>query len=211
LPTPNEILSGLGDIANNWRGLAIFWYVYAVAVLALILTRCVSTRVIAVALVTPLLSVSVLAGLTGNGFNSAISAVLAGYLAIVALGSPPPATQRMSVRKIVTAAALFVFGLIYPHFVQTPSFLTYIYEAPTGLIPCPTLSILVGLTIASGCVAWRAWTWGVGGIAGFYGIFGTIVLGVRIDALLTAGAILLLVIAHQTHSSARNSKSFLQL
>lgn len=59
----------------------------------------------------------------------------------------PAAAQIESLRRALPSAALVVFGWTYPHFVSTHSWIEYAYAAPLGLIPCPTLSVVIGFTL----------------------------------------------------------------
>jgi CHASE2 domain-containing sensor protein len=68
--TPEQILAGLRDIANNWRGLAVIWHAYfAVLACGLLVGARPSRRVVGILLTVPLLSVSALAWLSGNPVN----------------------------------------------------------------------------------------------------------------------------------------------
>jgi hypothetical protein len=84
---------------------------------------------------------------------------------------------------------MVVFGLISSHFVRTGSPVSQFIGAPVGLIPCPSLSLVIG------GLSSRGWSL-VLAVAGlFYGVFGATRLGVRIDLFLLAGAAALLVVA----------------
>jgi hypothetical protein len=88
---------------------------------------------------------------------------------------------------------LIIFGLIYPEFLQTGSFLEFAYAAPTGLIPCPTLCVLTGFALlykGFGSVTWSL-TIVAAGI--FYGFFGVFYLGVNLDWFLVAGSLILML------------------
>jgi hypothetical protein len=90
---------------------------------------------------------------------------------------------------VVSGSLLFVFGWVYPHFLETRSILTYLYAAPTGLIPCPTLSTVIGLSLILGGLGSRAWSLTLGFAGIFYGVFGAAWLGVTIDWFLAVGAL----------------------
>ena len=90
---------------------------------------------------------------------------------------------------------MFSFGWVYPLFLESPSLLTYLYAAPTGLIPCPTLSIVIGLTVILSGLGSRLFSLLLGVSGVFYGIFGSARLGVMIDLVLLAGALLILFLA----------------
>jgi hypothetical protein len=190
MPTPDEILSGLSEIANTWRVLAIFWHVYF-GVLALLLLQGArpSRRFVGVLLGLPLLSVSVLAWINGNPFNGTFFAMSG--IALIAI-STRLSHDRVRVAPLWAAtlgALLFAFGWVYPHFLNTLSFLPYLYSAPTGLIPCPTLSIVIGLALILGGLGSRTWSLVLGVTGIFYGIFGSAWLGVLIDWVLLLGAL----------------------
>jgi len=88
---------------------------------------------------------------------------------------------------------MIAFAWVYPHFVPGSSWLKYLYAAPTGLIPCPTLSLVVGFALLTRGFSSRAWTLTLVIIGLFYGLFGALRLGVRIDFLLLIGTLLLAV------------------
>ena len=190
MPTPDEILSGLSEIANTWQVLAIFWHVYF-GVLALLLLQGARPprRVVGVLLGLPLLSVSVLAWINGNPFNGTFFAVSG--IALIAI-STRLSHDRVRVAPSWAAtvgALLFAFGWVYPHFLNTSSVLPYLYSAPTGLIPCPTLSIVIGLALILGGLGARTWSLVLGVTGIFYGLFGSVRLGVLIDWVLSLGAL----------------------
>ena len=96
---------------------------------------------------------------------------------------------------MIAGAALLIFGWVYPHFLETSSPLTYLYAAPTGLIPCPTLSITIGFALILGGLDSRLWSWVLGAFGLFYGAFGALRLGVTIDLVLLLGSIALIAFA----------------
>ena len=96
---------------------------------------------------------------------------------------------------MVPGLLLFLFGWAYPHFLETRPVWAYLYLAPTGLIPCPTLSILTGLVLILDGLGSRTICL-VFGLAGLlYGVIGVFRLGVVIDAVLILGAFALLAVA----------------
>ncbi len=191
MPTPREILAGLEEIANVWTWLAIVWRVYLAAiVVALAAGARPANRVLGTVLALPVLSVSALAWRVGNPFNGAFFALVGVLMIVTAILAPraPVGIARPSMRA--PGIVLFAFGWIYPHFLEGAPFWKYLYAAPTGLIPCPTLSAVAGLGLIGGGLGSRAWSLVVG-IAGlFYGLFGAMRLGVPLDWALAAGAIL---------------------
>jgi hypothetical protein len=90
---------------------------------------------------------------------------------------------------------MIVFGLLYPHFLPAGTGWAYLYRAPTGLIPCPTLSLAVGVALFCGGLGSLAWAATLAGLGLFYGLFGVLRLRVGLDIGLAAGAAVLLVVA----------------
>ena len=143
-------------------------------------------------LALPLVSVSALAWLAANPFNGTFFALAGIGLAVIAAGLPRTRIQLAPPWAIVAGVLLFAFGWAYPHFLDTRSYLLYLYAAPTGLIPCPTLAIVTGLALIAGGLGSRAWSLVLGGTGIFYGLFGAMRLGVELDWVLPLGALIML-------------------
>jgi hypothetical protein len=113
--------------------------------------------------------------------------------------------MRGGTPAVLAGGAMALFGLCYPHFVPAGSVLAYLYRSPAGLLPCPTLSVLIGITIFLDGLGSRAWsaTLAVAGL--FYGAFGLFRLGVRIDGLLVLGAMALALVAFPVHVRNRTA------
>jgi hypothetical protein len=190
MPSPADVLAGLTAIARDWAWLAIAWHlllgVFALALLGGWRPR---GRVVALLFVLPLVSVSGLAWTSGNPFNGLILALIALALARAALRVP---TDPMSVHRsalAVCGVALLAFAWVYPHFVAASSWATYLYAAPLGLVPCPTLSAVAGVTLLFGGFRSRSWSRVVAAAGLLYGLIGVLWLGVTIDLALVAGAV----------------------
>ena len=187
MPDAEQILAALRNTANNWQGLAVFWHVYFAGLLAGFLLGAIASRRLAGLLMAlPLGSVSGLAWLAGNPFNGGLFALAGLGLVIAALRLPDtaPAIDR---RMRLPGLLMFAFGWAYPHFLEAPGW-AYLYAAPTGLIPCPTLSILTGLALLTGGLGSAAWSGVLAAMGLFYGLFGALVLGIALDWGLVAGA-----------------------
>lgn len=203
MPAPSEVLAGLHAVANDWRGLAVAWHL-AAAALVLALWRgwrpCASWLGWLLAL--PLASVAALALATaGNPFNALVFAALAaGSIAAVARRREPVAVA--SPTAVAAGLAMAAFGWVYPHFLDAPP-AVYLVAAPMGLVPCPTLAAVIGGGLALGGLGSRAWSRVVGGAGLFYGGVGVLVLGVRIDAVLLAGAAALLLLRPPAPAASR--------
>ncbi len=88
--------------------------------------------------------------------------------------------------------ALFAFGWAYPHFLDSAALLPYLYRAPTGLIPCPTLAIVIGLALLLDGLGSRRLCLALGIVGLFFGVFGVARLGVAVDWTLLLGAVVIL-------------------
>ncbi len=190
MPSSLEFLAGLTRTANDWSRLAIAWHVFIAALLiALLLGWRPSRRLAGILLVLPLLSVSVLAWGSRNPFNGIVFGVAALVLVILALRMPSGRVQLGSGWLAALGGLLVAFGWVYPHFLETGPWTTYLYAAPLGLVPCPTLSVVIGLALMLGELDSRAWSIVLGATGVLYGLVGAFRLGVMIDLVLLAGAI----------------------
>ena len=193
MPSSNTILAGLAGLANEYRWLAIAIHVYIGALVVLAAAgRLRSRKIAAILIALPLLSVSGLAWLSGNPFNGALFAVFAAALLALATRLSAGALQFAPRPVMITGFALFAFGWVYPHFLENENFISYLYSAPTGIIPCPTLSVVIGLSLVAGSFQSRSWGLVAAGAGLFYGLFGALRLGVALDWFLAAGAAALL-------------------
>jgi hypothetical protein len=154
-------------------------------------TSGVSQRLLASVLTLPVVSVSVLAVVSGNVFNAVIFAVLAGVLLGLAASLTPASRAVPSSAWVLAGASLIAFGWFYPHFLVTDTWTAYAYASPFGLLPCPTLSVVIGVTLAIGGFHSRAWDAVLATFGIVYGAIGVFSLGVSLDLGLLAGAILL--------------------
>jgi hypothetical protein len=207
MPTPEQILSSLTTIANQWWILAVIWHIYfGVLAVLLLAGKRPSRRVVGVLLALPLLSVSALAFLSANFFNGAVFAVVAIALIVIALRLSDESVRIAPAWAVGAGMVMFVFGWLYPHFLETSSFLPYLIAAPTGLVPCPTLSIVIGSALIVGGLHSRVWSIVLGATGIFYGIFGAIRLGVTIDYVLLFGALAVLLITFVPHLGTAEQK-----
>jgi hypothetical protein len=197
--TPDLVLAGLSAIAQQWRPVAIAWHVVAGALLLAMVAQRRSTRLVGSFLVLPLISVSGVAWLSGNPFNGAVFGALSLLLAATARNAAGD-WVRAGGRGAVTMGLLLVgFGWVYPHFLDASHWTEYLYAAPLGVLPCPTLAAVIGLTLVYGAPR-PVWS-GVLVAAGFlYGAIGVFWLGVVLDVGLLAGAAVLVIVTMQRRS-----------
>ena len=194
MPNAEQILTSLQQIATQWQALALIWHLFF-AVLILLLSRIrPSQRFFAILLTLPLFSVSLLAWSVGNPFNGSVLLITALALLKVALKLPHAQVQIASPGIVLLGAAFVAFGWVYPEFSPSAGLMDALYYAPTGLIPCPTLAIVIGFSIIVGSFDSRAWRWLLGGVGAFYALFGALYLGVAWDWMLLLGAVTILLI-----------------
>lgn len=192
MPTAESILAWAGAVANEWRWLAIVWHLALAALAgALVCGVRVPHRVLGWLLALPAASVGVVAWLSGNVFNALTFAVLTMLLVHTARGLATSPVQRASTGWVLTGAALVAFGWIYPHFLDTTTWVTYVYASPFGLLPCPTLTVLIGITMIFGGLHSAAWSLILSGAGILYGAIGVFRLSVSLDLWLLVGAALL--------------------
>ena len=187
MPTAEAVLSWATSVANEWRWLAVGWHV-ALGVLLVAVSRSrVSDQMVARFLVLPIVSVAALAWLSGNPFNGLMFTVVAALLLGFAQDMPRSGVTLASRAWRLPGGALIAFGWLYPHFLITDSWTAYVYASPFGLLPCPTLAVVVGVTVVAGfrSISWNA----VVAVAGvLYGAIGVFRLGVLLDVWLLAGS-----------------------
>jgi hypothetical protein len=190
MPAARDILLGLARIANGATAVAVAWHVAVVgAVLAILLGFRPKQQLAALLLSLPLASVAALAFADSNSFNGAVFSGLTLSLAVLARRAP---CGRVTLRVegwSALGALLVAFGFVYPHFLQGASWLTYLYAAPLGTLPCPTLSLVIGAALMMGGPELCAWRRVLAVAGGFYAVFGAVRLGVVIDLSLLGGAV----------------------
>lgn len=183
----NAILQGLTTIADEWRVLAVFWHAGAVLLFVVLALRCGTRQLVAQALTLPIFSVAALAWWSGNPFNGAVFGVTAVALLLVATRLPDAALTFARRSQVAGGAALCAYAWVYPHFLDGPWW-DYLYQSPLGLIPCPTLLLVVGISLITESFQSTVWGLVVASISMAYGMTGVFVLGVGIDWILVVGA-----------------------
>lgn len=199
MPSSVEILAATAAIANQWKPVAIGWHVALALLLAAVLVGWrPSKRLAGFLLLSPFLSVSALAWLSDNPFNGTTLAVLSISLAAVARRLPAERVRIAKWPRVAPGAVLVVFGWVYPHFVEPHSLMSFAVAAPLGLIPCPTLSAIIGLTLMFDLLGSKRWSWILAAFGIAYGLVGLLVLGVGIDFVLLVGGVVLGIEAFRT-------------
>jgi hypothetical protein len=193
MPGPESIVGGLAAISSRYWGAAVAWHVVLATLLGGVVAGWRPAQQTLGMVITALLtSVSAFAFVAGNVFNGVVFLLLAGLAVKMTLRLPKGSVKLASAGAVAAGVALALFGWVYPHFVEGLSFL---YRAPTGLLPCPTLSLIIGLCLAVEDRSSRRWLGTLAGAGLFYGLFGMLALAVKIDFVLVLGAAALIVAA----------------
>jgi hypothetical protein len=192
VPSPQDILAGLTRIANAAVPVAILWHVaVGLAALAVALGARPSRRLAALLACAPLVSVSVVAFAFDNAWNGIVFALLSSLLVAIAARLDPGRVACGPIWARLAGGALLAFGWAYPHFLQGLPFVASLYAAPLGLLPCPTLAVVIAATLLGGGLGSRAFAFILAGAGLFYGVYGIWRLGVVLDIGLLLGAVAL--------------------
>ena len=205
VPPTETVLNGLTTLANDWRSLAITWHFLLAVLLVMLLAGWrPSSRVVTCLSSGPILCVGVLAWVAGNPFNTTAFTVLGGTLVAGASRLPTTTVRFASGASVAVGAAIIAFGSTYPHFTKTDSWTTYLYASPFGILPCPTLAVVIGITLLLRSL-WSNFTTLVLAAAGLvYGAVGVFRLGVALDwGLLVASALLAIRSARDLENKRR--------
>jgi hypothetical protein len=194
MPSASAIVEQAFEIAHRFGHVALGWHLAAALIFVVLLRGWwrPSRRAGALLLAAPLASAAIVAGLAGNHFTAAVMAMLA--LSRVIVGSRDGAGEPLRLvegYRRVLPAALVGFGLLYPHFLEGSPWIAYLYAAPFGLLPCPTLALVTGVTLLVHGLDSRRWCWLLAAAALFYGLLGVFHLRVAIDVALLVGALAL--------------------
>ena len=194
MPKTEDILNGLQSIVNDYSTFAMIWHaLFYVLLAALIFKWDPSNKLLGILFCLPLLSVAVFAWLTGNPFNGVLFSLMTVLICIFALRGSSEPINVSQLPFMTIGIMMIVFGLVYPHFIQANSFLKYLYASPVGLVPCPTLSILIGFLLLFNGLGSQSLTMTFIVFGLFYGLFGAFKLSVYLDIFLVFGSVSLLV------------------
>lgn len=198
MPGSSDILKQLSFLSQSYLWLAVLWHLAIYSVLIRKGWR-PKQRHAAQILFLPLLSVSTLAWFHGNPFNGLMFLALILILGIISfrLANRPVSLYRKWTFPVGICALLY--SLFYPHFLEGYSPLIYAVAAPVGIVPCPTLSLVLGFTLLFHGFHSRLWQAVCAAAGLFYAIFGIFILGVALDfgLLLFSASVLALMSEHQ--------------
>lgn len=201
MPSPLEITRSASHIAEDGVLLAMMWHAAVVLGIAALGAGWRPTRRAAgLLLAAPCASVALASWLAASPFNGALFTLLTALLVAAALRLPSGRIEPGPGWALLGGAVVVLFGLAYPHFLGDRAPAMYLVAAPVGLLPCPTLAVVIGFTLLAGGLQGRAWSPILLAAGTFYGLFGAAVLGVLLDLGLLAGtAALALVAARDRH------------
>ena len=197
MPHATEILDGLSVIANQASGIAVTWHVViAMSLVALAVGWRPSQRTARLLMGVPLASVACVAIVFNNPFNGLVFGASALALTAIAMGGDRRLVSRGSAWARAVGVTAIAFGWVYPHFLQGDA-TAYLYAAPVGLVPCPTLAVAVGFALVGNGLGSRVWSCTLAGLGLFYGLFGVLRLGVLLDIGLVGGAVALVAVVRR--------------
>lgn len=198
-----DILNGLQSIVNDYSLFAILWHVVLyILIAALIAQWKPSNKLFALILSILILSVALFAWISGNPFNGTVFSLAAIFLFLFGLRSNNQLIGYSRQPYVLAGMIMIAFGLIYPHFIEPGSIIQYLYLSPAGIIPCPTLSIVIGFLLIYRVFDSRLIALTLILLGLFYGLFGVFKLGVTLDLFLLFGTGTLLLMYIQSHKTA---------
>lgn len=188
-----DIVNGLQSIVDNYQTFAILWHItFYILIGALLFKWEPSNKTFAFLIALPLLSVAVFAWFTGNPFNGLVYSLATILLVFLGMKADSQPVEYSQVPFIIAGVLMITFGLLYPHFISPDNPIRYLYESPVGLIPCPTLSVIIGFLLLYNGFNSQSITLTLIILGLFYGIFGVLKLAVYLDLILLLGSITLL-------------------
>jgi hypothetical protein len=189
-----DIINGLQSIVNDYSAFAMIWHaIFYILIAALIAKWVPSNKLFGLLTCLPLISVAIFAWLTGNPFNGAVFSIATILLIIFGIKADGQPIYYSQLPFIIAGILMISFGLVYPHFINPDSIIKYLYASPAGLIPCPTLSVIIGFLLLYNGFSSQPITLTLLVLGLFYGIFGVLKLAVYLDLFLICGTFTLLV------------------
>jgi hypothetical protein len=189
-----DIINGLQSIVNKYSIYAVIWHGFFYILIAALLAKWApSNRLFGLITCLPLISVAIFAWITGNPFNGTVFSIASILLIIFGYKANVQPVDYSQLPFIISGIIMITFGLVYPHFINPDSIIKYLYTSPAGLIPCPTLSVVIGFLLLYNGFGSQPITITLIVLGLFYGIFGVLKLAVYLDLFLLFGTIILII------------------
>jgi hypothetical protein len=139
--------------------------------------------------------VSTFAWLSSNPVNGVVFLITGIVLLLIAVKLPRDTVEIAPLWSLISGLLFFTFGWLYPHFLDTSSYLPYLYAAPVGIIPCPTLILVTGLVLTLNGLGSRRLGALLGVVGLIYGVLGVVYLHITLDWVLIFCALIPLISA----------------
>lgn len=189
-----EIINGLIAIVNEYSTIAMIWHAaFYILIAALMAKWRPSNKIFGLLISLPLLSVAILAWTGGNPFNGTVFSIAAILILIFGFKADGQPINYSQLIFMIAGILMILFGLVYPHFINPDSIIKYLYASPAGIIPCPTLSVIIGFLLLCNGLGSHSITMTIIVLGLFYGLFGVLKLAVYLDLFLLFGSITLLI------------------
>lgn len=190
-----EILRQLTQLAEDASWVAFLWHLGVLlgfANLALFRWRPHLGGAASLAAL-PLGTAAALAASSGNLFNTVVLGGVFLALLLVATRLPRERVDHSLVWSVLAGTGAVTYAFVYPHFVDVRG-IGDLFFTPMGVLPCPSLALVIGLGLIAGGFGSRAWSLIAGTAGVFYALVGVIRLGVWLDLglLLAAGVLVAL-------------------
>ncbi|MGZ6142613.1 MAG: hypothetical protein ACXWLM_04700, partial [Myxococcales bacterium] len=115
-----------------------------------------SERRVGTMLAVLLASVSGVGFAFGNPFTGIVCGAAALALAMMATRMSTADVRAGEPWWVIAGAGMIALGWAYPEFVDRPY--GFLYGSPLGLLPCPTLALMIGATLFLDGLGSRAWS-----------------------------------------------------
>ena len=190
------MLADLSAAASHYQWLGLLWHLFISFLLAALLLGWEPVRRSArLWIALPLVSTAIVAAAAGNPFDGVVMGVTAMALLVAALRRPAALAAWHWNWQTGTGLASIAFAWAYPTFSANAASWVYAFGSPTGVLPVPTLALVIGFTLLTSAHQTRTWSTGLASVAAFYGAFGSVQLGVTLDLGLLLGSLALIIAA----------------
>jgi hypothetical protein len=197
MPTPEQLLNILNTLTNRWDLLATAWYLYFAILSIGLVSGIRPTKPVGGALLAlPLLPVSIYAWLATDSFDAILTGMVGITLLLIAMRLSEEKITFEPSWRVGVGILLITAGWLYFPLLQGYSTVLSFYTAPAELVPCPTLMLIIALSLMTDGLGSRPWSLVLGAAGLFYGINGVMRLGISMDLFLIVGALLSILVVY---------------